>query len=48
MNNCKFSVSAIVVPSILVIHLVNDAQLLNATCVARLQPAIVILPHTKM
>ena len=48
MTKCKSSASSIVIPSILVIHLVNGAQFLNATCDARLQPAIAILSHTKM
>ena len=34
MTKSKSSASSIVVPSILVIPLVNGAQFLNATCVA--------------
>ena len=34
MTKSKSSESSIVVSSIFVIHLVNDAQFLNATCVA--------------
>ena len=34
MTKSKFSASSIVVLSILVIHLVNHAQFLNATCVS--------------
>ena len=34
MTKSKSSASSIVVPSIFVIHLVNSAQFLNATCVA--------------
>ena len=38
---------SIIVPSIFVMHLVNGAQFLNATCVA--QAAVsVILPFTKI
>ena len=35
MIRSKISASSIVVPSIFVIHLVNGAQFLNDTCVAR-------------
>ena len=47
MTKSKSSVSPVVVPSIFVIHLLNGALFLNATCVA---PAAVtvILPLTKM
>ena len=34
MTKSKSSTSSIVVPSIFVIHLVNDAQFLKTTCVA--------------
>ena len=34
MTKSKFSASSIVVTSIFVIHLVNGAQFLNATCVS--------------
>ena len=34
MTKSKFSASSIVVLSIFVMHLVNGAQILNATCVA--------------
>ena len=33
MTKSKSSVSSIVVTSIFVVHLVNDAQVLDATCV---------------
>ena len=33
MTKSKSSASSIVVPSIFVIHLINDAQFLNATCI---------------
>ena len=35
MTKSKSSASSIVVSSIVVIHLMNGAQFLNATCVAR-------------
>ena len=35
MTKSKSSASSIVVPAIFVIHLVNGAQFLNTTCVAR-------------
>ena len=47
MTKSKFSESSIVVPSIFVIHLVNDVQFLNATSVT-LCSIIVISPLTKM
>ena len=34
MTKSKVIFQSIVVPSIIVIHLVNNAQFLNATCVA--------------
>ena len=43
----KSSVSSIVVPSILMIHLVNGTQFVNATCGAG-AALIVISPLTKM
>ena len=48
MTKSKSLASSIVVPSIFVIYLVNGAHFLNATCVARLWLAIVILPLTKI
>ena len=48
MTKSKSSASTIVTPSIFVIHLMNCAQYLNATSVARLRPAIAIIPLTKM
>ena len=48
MTKSKFSASSIVFSTILVIHLVNGAQFLNATCVTKLQPSVVISPFTKM
>ena len=36
MTESKFSGSSIVVPSIFVMHLMNGAQFLNATSVAKL------------
>ena len=47
MTKSKSSASSIVVPSIFVIHLVNGAQFLNATCIS---PAAVtvISPLTKI
>ena len=47
MTKSKSAASSIAVPSIFVIHLVNGAQFLNATC-ATLCTLIVILPPTKM
>ena len=47
MTESKSSASSIFVPSIFVIHLVNGAQFLNATCVAR-AAVTVILPFTEM
>ena len=47
MTKSKSSASSIVVPSIFVVHLVNGAQFLNATCVAG-AALTVILPFTKM
>ena len=47
MTKSKSSASSIVVPSIFVIHLVNGAQFLNATCVAG-AATTVISPLTKM
>ena len=48
MTKSKSSASTIVVPLTFVIHLMSCAQCLNATSVARLRPAIVIIPLTKM
>ena len=48
MTKSKSSASSVAVSSIFVIHLVNGAQFLSATCAARLQPAIVALPLNKM
>ena len=47
MTKSKSSTPSIVVPSIFVIHLVNNAQFLNATCVSG-ATLTVILPLTKM
>ena len=47
MTKSKSSASSIVVPSIFVIHLVNGAQILNATCVAGAAVTL-ISPYTKM
>ena len=47
VTKSKFSVSSIVVSSIFVIHLVNGAQFLNATCVAG-AAVRVVSPLTKM
>ena len=47
MTKSKFSASSIVISSIFVIHLVNGAQFLNATCVTCC-PIIVISPFTKI
>ena len=46
MTKSKSSLSSIVVPSIFIIHLVDDAQLLNDTCVASCSK--VLSPLTKM
>ena len=49
MTKSKSSVSSIIVPPIFVIHLVNGAQFLNATCITCVTcPIIVILPLNKM
>ena len=48
MTKSKSSASTIAVPLIFVIHLMNCAQCLNATSVARLRPAIAIILLTKM
>ena len=45
MTKSKSSASSIFVPSIFVIHLVNGAQFLNATCVLGVA-ATVTLPLT--
>ena len=47
MTKSNSPASSVIVPSIIVIHLVGDAQFLNATCVAR-APTTVISPLTKM
>ena len=47
MSKSKSSQSSIVVPSTFVIHLVNVAEFINATCVTWC-PTIVILPPTKI
>ena len=47
MTKSKPSASSIVVPSIRVIDIVNDAQFLNDTCVVG-AAVTVILPFTKM
>ena len=47
MTKCRSSASSTVVPSIVVIYLVNGAQFLNATCVSG-AAIIVISPFTKM
>ena len=47
-SKSKPSASSIAFSSIFVMHLVNGAQFVNATCVARLRPGIVILPLTKI
>ena len=44
----KSSASFIIVPSIIVIHLVNGAQLLNTTGVGLLCAIVTILPFTTM
>ena len=48
MTKSKFLGSSIVVSSISVMHLVDGAQFLNATSVAKLQLSIIILPYAKM
>ena len=47
MTKSKSSASSIVVPSIFVMHLLNGAHFLNATCVAGAAVTI-ISPLTKM
>ena len=47
MTKSKSSASSVVVSSIFVIHCVNGAQFLNATCVAGAAMAV-ISPVTKM
>ena len=47
MTKSKSSASSTVVPSTFLIHLVNGAQFLNATCVAGCH-IILILPLAKM
>ena len=47
MTKSKSSASSIVVPSIFVIHLINGAQFLTATCVAG-AAMTVISPVTKI
>ena len=47
MTKTKPQASSIIVSSIVVIHLVNGAQFLNATCVAG-AATTVISPLTKM
>ena len=47
MTKSNSSASPIVVSSIFVIHLVNGAQFLNATCVAGVATTV-ISPFTKM
>ena len=47
MTKSKSSASSIVIPSIFVIHLVNGAQFLNASCVAR-ATVTVMSPLIKM
>ena len=47
MTKSKFQTPSVIVSSILVIHLENGAQFLNATCVARAATAV-ISPLTKM
>ena len=47
MAKSKSSTSSIVVPSIFVIHLVNDTHSLYATCVAGASMTV-ISPHSKM
>ena len=47
MTTSKSSASYIDVPSIFVIHLVNGAQFVNATCAAG-AAVTVILPFTRM
>ena len=44
----KSSASFIIVPSIIVIHLVNGTQLLNTTGVGLLCAIVTILPFTTM
>ena len=48
MTSSKSSGSSIVVPSIFVIHLVNDAQFLNATGAGLLCAVAMMLTLTKM
>ena len=43
MTKSKSSASSIVVPSIFVKHLVNDAQFLNDTCVAGAAATVILL-----
>ena len=47
MINYKPLASSIVIPSIVVIHLVNGAQFLNDTCLVE-ATVTVIIPLTKM
>ena len=42
MTKSKSSASSVVVPSFFVIHLMNEAQFLNAASVARLRPIAVM------
>ena len=48
MTKSKSSASSIVAPSILVIHLMNGAQLLSATGTGLLCAVVTISPLTKM
>ena len=48
MTKSKSSESSIALPSIFVIHLINDTQSLNATGVELLCAVETILPFTKM
>ena len=43
MTKSKLSALYIVAPSVFVIHLVNGAQLLNATCVA--EASVTVISH---
>ena len=47
MTKSKYSASSIDVPSIFGIHLVNNAQFLNASCAAKAATAA-ILPVTRI
>ena len=48
MNRSKSSASSIVLPSIVVIHVMNGAQFLNATGVGSLCAVMMLSPITKI